>query len=477
MRQVFFITLAACLLACSEAPVETASCRQATGVKIGEVTSSTAIIWTRLTEETARRSDGIELRGRPDRDAPARDFDIRELEGSAPGAPGKIKLVYSKREDLSDPIVTEWETVLPEKDYTRKFKLKHLEPGTKYYFETHTADSSGLLEHDPLRGSFQTAPAAEVRDEVRFTVITGQAYRDVDDQQGFRAYDAMLDLDPHFVVPTGDTVYYDSDDPLVTNKELARYHWCRMYSYPKLIDFHRQVPGYWEKDDHDSYANDNWPGLVRPYMGDFTLKQGLEVFEEQTPVSGQPYRKFRWGKLLEIWLTEGREFRSPNDMPDGPEKTIWGEKQKEWLTSTLLESDADWRLMISPTPIVGPDRTNKADNHANAAFEHEGSWFRLWAAKKLGDNFFTTCGDRHWQYHSVDPESGLHEFSSGPISDEHASGSPGEDPEFHRFHKVQGGFLSVTVDTTDDQQSRITFRLHGVDGKVAYEYSATQPIG
>ena len=52
-------------------------------------------------------------------------------------------------------------------------------------------------------------------------------------------------------------------------------------------------------------------------------------------------------------------------MPDGPEKTILGSEQKAWLMKTLSESKATFKLVFSPTPIVGPDRKNKRDNHAN----------------------------------------------------------------------------------------------------------------
>jgi len=450
-------------------------CRQATGVKVGEVTHSSAIVWTRVTEASARRSDGEVRRGRANRDAPEMNLNVRDLEGSAPGAAGKVKLRYGLTEDLSDAVETHWKTVKPEDDYTYQFHLKNLRPGSQYYFESHTADQTGEFAHAPVVGRFRTAPAPDQYGDVTFTVITGQAYKDADVPDGFRVYPSMLELDPEFIVPTGDTVYYDSEDPLVTSIDVARYHWCRMYSYPKLIQFHRFVPGYWEKDDHDSYANDNWPGLTRPYMGSFTYKQGLKVFAEQTPSPEKPYRTYRWGRGLQIWLTEGRDFRSPNTMPDGPDKTIWGEEQKAWLTSTLEASDADWRVLISPTPIVGPDRENKADNHANEAFQHEGSWFRAWAAKRLGDNFFIACGDRHWQYHSVDPETGVEEFSSGPVSDVHAKGSPGEDPEYHKFHREQGGFLSVRT-WVDGDQSKIALRFHGVNGDPVYEQVRSRPV-
>jgi len=56
-------------------------------------------------------------------------------------------------------------------------------------------------------------------------------------------------------------------------------------------------------------------------------------------------------EYLQIWLVEGRDFRSPNTITDCPDKSIWGKEQKEWLKKTLLESDAIFKLLISPTPI------------------------------------------------------------------------------------------------------------------------------
>ena len=44
--------------------------RQATGIRIGEVTETSAIIWTRITEKTARRTDGVVRRKRADKKNP-----------------------------------------------------------------------------------------------------------------------------------------------------------------------------------------------------------------------------------------------------------------------------------------------------------------------------------------------------------------------------------------------------------------------
>ena len=38
---------------------------QATGVKVGEVTQNSAIVWMRVTDQQGPRMDGVELPGRP----------------------------------------------------------------------------------------------------------------------------------------------------------------------------------------------------------------------------------------------------------------------------------------------------------------------------------------------------------------------------------------------------------------------------
>ncbi len=461
------VVLLCIVLVSSVQPAAVEETRQATGVKVGEVTDTSAIVWMRLTAKAARNSEGPIRKGRPTDPLPTDDR-VHELEGAAPGAAGQVRLRYGIRDDLTDAKTADWIEVKADNDFTHQFKLTGLKPGTVYHYAAETAVPKGMPVHAPLRGQFATAPPSNERADVTFTVITGQAYKDLDHKDGFHIYEAMTKLNPKFLAPTGDTVYYDSEDPRACTVPLARYHWHRMYAFPRHIAFHLKVPGYWMKDDHDTLSNDCWPDQNPRLMLPLTFKDGLRLFREQVPMSDKTYRTFRWGKGLQIWLVEGRDFRSPNNAKDGPMKTIWGEQQRKWLKESLLASDADWKVLISPTPIVGPDRGNKADNHANAAFKHEGDEFRQWAQKNL-KNFFLVCGDRHWQYHAVHPETKLHEFSCGPASDEHAGGSPGEDREYHRFHRVKGGFLSVSVGRVQDK-SAIVFRFHDVHGKVVYEY-------
>ena len=457
---------------------------QATGIRVGEVTDNTAIVWTRLTRNPQRVGSDAPMpdvkyrapktgelfkkkdKSRPNL-APLVEYPdgstINTIEGAVPGAPGEIRVLYKMEKD-SKWKATNWRAVDPKRDYTARFKLTNLEPNAKCRLRVETRSSAGK-KGQVIKGGFRTAPRANQAERVLFTVSTGQAYPDQDAPGGgYKIYPEMLKLDPSFFVHTGDILYYDK---LAKTIELARWHWQRIYSLGTNVEFHRQVGSYFIKDDHDTWRNDCWPSMQNNFMGDFTFEQGQAVFLEQVPMGQRTWRTFRWGKDLQLWLVEGRDFRSPNTMPDGPDKTIWGAEQKAWFKRTVRQSDATFRILISPTPLVGPDRTNKNDNHANAGFTHEGNELREFIAKQK--NIYVICGDRHWQYVSVDAKTGVREYSCGPASNEHAGGWSDDKifPE-HRYLNVIGGFLAVIVDRSEDKPT-LTFRHYGVDGDILNE--------
>lgn len=206
------------------------------------------------------------------------------------------------------------------------------------------------------------------------------------------------------------------------------------------------MPTYWSKDDHDFRYNDSDNETDRLPLS----KTGIDIFHEQVPIAPagakdpKSYRTIRVSRDLQIWLTEGRDYRSSNTAPDGPEKTMWGKTQRQWLKSTLSTSDAKWKLIISPTPMVGPDIAKKQDNHASlSGFRHEANEFFEWTKKQKLNNLFLICGDRHWQYHSIHP-SGINEFACGALNDENSRlgvlpGDPkGTDPDA----KIKQPFIS-----------------------------------
>jgi len=436
---------------------------QATGVKVGEITPTSTRIWARRTRLSRRRADGVPAR-RVKPEPMKLPVDTAALEGACPGAEGELRLVV-ERSGGKRVFESGWKAVGPSADFTHQFDARGLHPSTEYRFTVETR--AGRRTDGALRGAFRTAPPADSPVAVNLAMLSCQKYSQRDDERGFLLYDAIRQWRPDFYLSVGDNVYYDSDDPVVNSTGVARHHWHRMFSLPRIVECLRTVPGYWLKDDHDCYSDDCWPGKVTEKMTPFTFEEGLRVFPEQAPIGPKPYRRFRWGRGLEVWLLEGRDYRTANLLPDSPEKSIWGVEQKKWLLESLSASDAHWKLIVSPTPVVGPDRPNKQDNHSNHVFTAEGNEFRRWlSANRRGDTF-VLCGDRHWQYHSVDPSTKVEEFGCGAASDSHAGGTPGENPGMHRFHRVKGGFLAVQV-RPESGGSRLVIEHRDVLGNHVY---------
>jgi len=448
---------------------KTENVHMANGIKIGEVSSTSAIIWCRLTKHPERNVNGTPF---PARKNPAKSgarvayaYDLEKMEGAVPGINGQVRFTYRPAGNKKQKKSTVWQWVDEDKDFTCQTKIEGLLPGTRYLITAEGRRCQGSRVGCKVEGGFKTAPEPDTPAKICFTVVTGQDYTRRDDKaNGHKIYPQMQKLRPDFFVHTGDIEYYDKPGPYADNVELARFKWNRIYAMPFQRTFHNENASYFIKDDHDTLRNDCWPGQS---YGDITWEDGLALFREQVPMGSKTYRTIRWGKDLQIWLVEGRDFRSPNNMPDGPDKTIWGQTQKKWFFDTVRQSNATFRILISPTPIVGPDRKNKKDNHANAGFKHEGEQLRHFIGSQK--NMFIICGDRHWQYVSVDPATGAKEYSCGPTTDKHAGGfSEKNRSPMHRYLKIKGGFLSVTVDRVDGRPT-IIFRHHGVDGRIYNE--------
>lgn len=478
---IFFLIL---LFSCSKSEIE--GPYLATGIKIGEVTQNSAIVWVRLTQNAERvgndapmpkvfyknpETGELEKRqgGRRPDISPIVQFpegyDINNIEGAVPGSKGRarIKIRQKGQEDWKQ---MDWQQVDALRDYTMQFELNNLVSGKEYELLIEAGSLKNNKVSAFLEGKFKTAPKADVPSDVNFIVTTGTSYPDVDSENGYKLYPSSLKLNPEFFVHTGDIVYYDE---LAKTIGLARWHWDRMYSFPNNIEFHRQVPSYFIKDDHDTWMNDAYPGMQTKFMGEFTYQQGTQVFLDEVPMGEKTYRTVRWGKDLQIWMVEGRDYRSPNPDPDGPDKTIWGAEQMIWFKRTVGESNATFKVLISPTPIVGPDRSNKNDNHANEGFQYEGDMLREFISRQK--NMITVCGDRHWQYVSKDAKTGLIEFSCGPGSDDHAGGwKQGEVYPEHLYLNVVGGFLEGAVSYTNGIP-KLIFRHYNPDGKVLNEYT------
>ncbi|MDF9797772.1 alkaline phosphatase D [Catalinimonas alkaloidigena] len=428
------------------------------GFHNGWADQNSIVIWTRLTKNPEMNFNGkefIEISGEKHRELweiadeeeiyqsqiPA-GYDLDEMIGACPGADGEVRLRYYPENKPNAAKEISWTKVDPEKNFTTQWQLRNLTPDTKYAVELEARAGTSANTTNTLKGNFCTPPAVESSKDISFCIVTCHDFIRKDSPKGHQMYQAMLQQAPDFYVHTGDIEYYDKPRPYALTEKLMHFKWDRIFALPHQRNFYNQTTTYFLKDDHDTLCNDAYQGMT---YGTVSFERGIEIFDkEQFPSNDKPYKTVRWGKDLQIWLMEGRNFRSKNTDPDGPDKTIWGKEQKQWLFNTLEASDAAFKVIISPTPILGPDRKNKHDNYANDNFDYEGDEIRDFINQY--DNIFMCNGDRHWQYVTHWENTNLWEFGCGPGSDEHAGGWSQDNklPE-HQFLRVKGGFLTGRV--------------------------------
>lgn len=482
LKQLFAIALLlAIILPSCDMKKETVGPFFGNGFHNGWADQTSIVLWTRLTQNPEGNANGAKFlipagkdHKRLDREANEQDIltaqipegkSLDDMLGACPGASGEVKLTYYPLTDSDKKTVLDWITVADDKNFTTQWKLENLAPDTKYVVEIEARLNEKSKISDKIEGAFRTPPVEEAAKDIEFCVVTCHDYIRKDAPGGHKIYDAMMKIFPDFYVHTGDIEYYDKPGPYAMTEDLMRFKWDRLFALPLQRKFWSQVTTYYMKDDHDALKNDAWPGMN---YGTVSWDRGLEIFDkEQFPSHDKFYKTIRWGKDLQIWITEGRNYRSKNDMEDGPGKSIYGPEQKAWLLKTLEESDATFKVVINANPVLGPDRKNKRDNYANEGFQTEGDELR--SLLNEYDNVYLCNGDRHWQYVTQPEGTNLWEFSCGAGSDMHAGGwkQADERPQ-HRFLRVKGGFLTGKV-TRKNGTPSLSFQHMDVDGNVVHE--------
>lgn len=489
---LFFAPVLLVFLAC-QPDASTRSRHLGQGILVGEITPASAILQTRLTA-----SDTL-------------------IDGELPGIGGMVRFVVSETADLDfNRMASPWMSAKNASDFIVKYQFDELDANTRYYYQVEYGSDSSQPQISRM-GTFRTNAGPKIAAPISFAVVTGMnyyhfhygkydstlRYTGADKALGFPALETITRFSPDYFIGTGDNVYFDHPAPggmkgaikkgkgalpglfggdLVTDEAGMRRKYHVQFVQPRFKDLFLQVGTYWEKDDHDYRLNDSYPDM------DFPISHmlGIKNFKEQMPVvspanpDAPTYRTHRLSRDVQIWLVEGRDYRSDNKMEDGPDKTLWGAEQLAWLKASLLESDATFKFLVSPTPMVGPDDAYKRDNHVNhKGFRHEGDAFFQWLGDNdfLTKNFYLICGDRHWQYHAIHP-SGFEEFACGALVDANsragrlAGDSTSTDPGAliqqpfvqGKPEEASGGFLMVNVDTS----GQAIFNFYDERGELNY---------
>ena len=330
------------------------------GVASGDVTSSSAILWTRIDRSTSVK---VEV------------WDNPQLKG---------KKAFQK----TVPHVS------AERDFTVKIDATALAPDTAYYYRFKHDDADGVSVSEV--GAFRTAPTPDAAADVRFT-YTGDA--DGTRRPGgapafneFEVLDAARLESGAFWVFDGDTIYADSSFRAAPATTLAEYHAAHHENrgYANLRELLAAASVYATMDDHE-VVNDYDAATVDPAR----YAAGRRAFLDYYPVretelphdatcAGDPlYRRFQWGSEVELFLLDERSCRSadaqiacggdlaptlpsvfrsafglPASPPAGclttifdPARTLLGPVQKAQFLADLLASTARWKLVVSEEPI------------------------------------------------------------------------------------------------------------------------------
>ncbi len=466
------------------------------GIMVGELDVTSAIVQVRLTDPSAT--------------APPIGSAVAE---PMPGAAGVVRFDLH-RPGQSESLQSQTAAAIEPRDYYARVKFDDLEPDTEYEVRTYLGSKprqakSGNAAPGPV-ATFKTLAGPGIATATHLAVVTGmnyakfhgdpridrkqhllennielpQSYQGDDKPLGYPALKSILKSKPQLFIGTGDNVYYDTpDNPRAETVAQMRAKWHQQFRQPRYIDLFANVPTMWEVDDHDYRLDDSDnSGLYRPLpeVGRAVLLEQLPYAIHERPAA-RTYRTRRINRDLQIWLTENRFYRDDNELPDTIDKSIWGRQQRDWLVETIAASDATFKVLVSPTPMIGPDDLRKTDNHCDiGGFRAERDWFFAELKERgLEDGFYIVCGDRHWQYHAIDP-SGFEEFSCGALVDANSRlarmpGDPaGTDPRglirhLHTQTEPSGGFLNLYVSPGESRGSaELEMRFHDENGVVLY---------
>ncbi len=312
------------------------------GVASGDVTTTGAVLWTRV-DQAAEMIAQIAL-----------DQDFQQITQLLPVE------------------------AIPERDFTVKVEVNNLQPATNYFYRFVFDDPISPQQISPM-GTFRTAPPADRSVNVRF-VYSGDSEAAF---QPFEVLRAARNEQPDFFVYLGDTIYADKNSSAgnITRVDpqeslpiyRAKYQENRADQFLQDLLAATAVYAIW--DDHE--VINNFAGeTVDPTL----LANGLQAFLEYMPVREDPsepnrlFRRFRWGKDVELFILDERQYRSAERfcftrtgrlvlipiLQDplclltelaAPDRTFLGSEQEFWLKFHLLSSDATFKFIINEVPI------------------------------------------------------------------------------------------------------------------------------
>jgi alkaline phosphatase D len=370
------------------------------GPMIGHTTGTTARVWIRA-------------------DGPCR-LNVRAL----PKAGGKT-------------ISTEAIRLVKSDNFCGSVELKGLSPSTSYGYRI-------LLNDQERRPSvlqeFTTFPARGRPGIVR--IGFGHSVTGPGEQTTWRS---IAEKKPDLFILMGDNVYSNTTEPAKHRRMYLEYR-----ADPHFSAFAATTPIYAIWDDHD-YGPNNSDGTQKGK--EKSLKTFYEIWANPPSQAGKAkgiWTRFTIGEFVFL-LLDVRYHRSPNDDPDGPDKTMLGREQRAWLLEQLAESTETFKFIVS-----GSSWNCGGVESWNHPFLHEYDTILEGIAAKRVGGIILLGGDQHFHKIGVRPAESwggydLHEWMAGQIWNR---------LETQKRTLCRRGFGIITIDT---KASPATSRLEFFD--------------
>jgi len=358
-------------------------------------------------------------------------------------------------------------------------ELSGLDPGHRHRYRLHAGGR-------PVLGEFVTAPAPDDPAPVR-VVWSGDlgARGHCRTPEGWRVFDAIAERRPDLFLFVGDTLYADhrcggdaipgADFVARTLEEFrAKHRYNRGDPALQRLLRTTSVSAVW--DDHE--VRNNFAAATEP-----VAPVGLQAFLDYWPVASPAddptrlYRRLRWGRLLDVFILDTRQYRSPNGMRDGAGKTMLGAAQRRWLVDEVTRSPARWKVIVSSVSLSIPKGWPFGDSWAvqrvlgyETGFATERDVILRELRARGVDELVVLVADLHFgatMTHRPLPGLTVHELSAGPLA---ASMPPPEPPaeglQTH-VHFTRGG--TSTFGELHVGEKQVTTRLFDGTGRLLAE--------
>ncbi|HVR96387.1 MAG TPA: alkaline phosphatase D family protein [Thermoanaerobaculia bacterium] len=257
----------------------------------------------------------------------------------------RARLVVSSREDLSEPLYTEYHAAAASRGNMVAFTVKNLKPDTVYHY---AVEVNGRVDKD-RQGRFRTfadGPAS-------FRIALGSC---AETGSNHPVFDTIREREPLFFLHMGDFHYED----LHADRQSAyRGAFDRVFASPRQSLLYRSVPVVYMWDDHDFGGNNSDstnPGrkAVRLTYQEYVPHYPLPAGQGDVP----PYQAFTVGRVRFV-VTDLRSERSSPDLLDDSAKTMMGAKQKDWFENEVRTAQEAGQLIVwmsTPPWIETPGR-------------------------------------------------------------------------------------------------------------------------